>query len=137
MTTTESLLEEPELVYCDPKACTSSLSKRQGDNCCGKLKFRWRPRNTYLSRNLRPCAHKEEQVVVVFIPNLHCFGHSKFFGFSSFLPLLCLVLPKIRHNTTSICFHFPKLALNPLVIVVRLRSTINLFNNRKHAHDLG
>jgi hypothetical protein len=31
----------------------------------------------------RPTPSGEKQVIVVFIPNLHCFVHSKFFGFSS------------------------------------------------------
>ena len=76
-----------------------------------------------------PAPNKEKQVVVVF--------STKSSPSLKIHPLLCLFSPKIKHNTTFIHFHFPKLSLTPLLIVVRLQSTLNPFSNRKHAHGLG
>jgi len=83
-----------------------------------------------------PAPNKEKQVVVVLVPNLHCFSLKILSASHHLASTPVFILSKIRYNTTSIHFYFPKLSLNPL-LVVRLQSTLNLVSDRKHAHGLG
>jgi hypothetical protein len=95
VTTTESLLEEPELVYCDSQSVRLKFIQKEARH------FLWKVgisvvAEEYISKvEISGSApNNEKQVVVVFIPNLHCFIHSKFFGFSSFCIYFCICSPR-------------------------------------------
>jgi hypothetical protein len=77
-----------------------------------------------------PTPNKEKQVVVVFTK-------SSLLRSLKILRLLYLFSPRSGTTPLPIYFYFPKLSLHLLAVVVRLRPTLNLFDNRKHAHDLG